>query len=223
MQLLVFWFVLILGLALGSARAQEGQFCTLTGASEGACRAVAANGNTVLIGAGTQLTVLYHLQAPQDTLLRQVSLHFPDLVLGVTLADKLAYVAAGRGLYLYGMSDPGEPRLLNVLDVGDTVRDVEVVGDRAYLAANFAGLCIVDVSDPALPRQTGLLPSLDKTLDVAGRRVRSESLGVLPAGAHQLHWNGQDDQGRAVASGCYFLQLRTAAGGVAVGKGLLIR
>ncbi|MFA7331388.1 MAG: T9SS type A sorting domain-containing protein [Candidatus Delongbacteria bacterium] len=161
MQRLVLCFVLILGLALGSAQAQEGQFCALTGASEGACRAVASNWNTVLIGAGTQLSILHHLHAPQDTLLRQVSLHFPDLVLGVALDDTLAYVAAGRGLYLYGMSDPGEPRLLSVLDVGDTVRDVVVDGDRAYLAANFAGLCIVDVSDPVHPLRLGTLPSLE--------------------------------------------------------------
>ncbi len=44
--------------------------------------------------------------------------------------------------------------------------------------------------------------------DVSGRRVRVLVSGVVPAGYHEVHWNGRDDAGRRVASGVYLYQLR---------------
>jgi len=55
--------------------------------------------------------------------------------------------------------------------------------------------------------------SLD-VMDVRGRLVRSLHQGTLAAGDHALRWNGQDDGGRAVASGVYFA--RVIAGNQAV-------
>jgi hypothetical protein len=47
--------------------------------------------------------------------------------------------------------------------------------------------------------------------DVRGRVVRHLSRGeMLPAGNHQLPWDGRDDAGRSLASGIYFTRLRTA-------------
>ena len=48
--------------------------------------------------------------------------------------------------------------------------------------------------------------------DVAGRLVASLCAGDLPAGEHRFRWRGRDDAGRAVASGTYYLRLRTPAG-----------
>jgi hypothetical protein len=46
--------------------------------------------------------------------------------------------------------------------------------------------------------------------DVTGRRVAAPvSGGVLPAGAHAIEWDGRDSGGRVVATGVYFLRLRT--------------
>ncbi|MBK6899328.1 MAG: hypothetical protein IPH09_08695 [bacterium] len=50
--------------------------------------------------------------------------------------------------------------------------------------------------------------------DAAGRRVGVLCAGDLPAGEHRFRWRGRDDAGRAVASGTYFLRLRTPAGSV---------
>lgn len=47
--------------------------------------------------------------------------------------------------------------------------------------------------------------------DVAGRRVRALVGGVLPAGPHELEWDGRDDAGRQVPPGVYLYRLRTAA------------
>ena len=46
--------------------------------------------------------------------------------------------------------------------------------------------------------------------DVAGRAVRTEDWGTLPAGHHERTWNAVDGNGRRLGSGVYFL--RFAAG-----------
>jgi hypothetical protein len=45
--------------------------------------------------------------------------------------------------------------------------------------------------------------------DVSGRRVRTLVSGFVPAGIHEVAWNGRDDSGRPVASGVYLYSFRT--------------
>ena len=45
--------------------------------------------------------------------------------------------------------------------------------------------------------------------DARGRRVRDLEAGHLPAGEHALRWDGRDADGRAAASGTYFVRLET--------------
>ena len=45
--------------------------------------------------------------------------------------------------------------------------------------------------------------------DVTGRRVASLLSETLPAGPHEVTWNGRDDAGRRLASGTYFYRLTT--------------
>ena len=61
--------------------------------------------------------------------------------------------------------------------------------------------------------------------DVRGRRVHSVDLGVQTAVNHEWQswiWDGVDDQGRRVASGVYWMELRTS-GGHALRKVTLLR
>lgn len=44
--------------------------------------------------------------------------------------------------------------------------------------------------------------------DVDGHRVRALAREPLPAGPHEVRWNGLDDAGRSVASGTYFYRVR---------------
>ncbi|HEX5133479.1 MAG TPA: FlgD immunoglobulin-like domain containing protein [Candidatus Krumholzibacteria bacterium] len=44
--------------------------------------------------------------------------------------------------------------------------------------------------------------------DVGGRRVRTLVNGDLPAGRHEVVWDGRDGAGRSAASGIYFYRLR---------------
>jgi hypothetical protein len=45
--------------------------------------------------------------------------------------------------------------------------------------------------------------------DVRGRRVRTMVRGLYPAGLQGTVWDGNDDTGRPVASGAYFLRSRS--------------
>jgi len=46
-------------------------------------------------------------------------------------------------------------------------------------------------------------------IDLAGRRVASLHNGPLPAGNHELRWNGRTNEGRRVANGMYFIHVNT--------------
>jgi flagellar hook assembly protein FlgD len=53
-------------------------------------------------------------------------------------------------------------------------------------------------------------PAWVRIYDVTGRRVRSLKLGPLNRGQTPQYWDGNDDQGGAVAGGIYFLRLEIA-------------
>lgn len=48
-------------------------------------------------------------------------------------------------------------------------------------------------------------------VDVAGRTVRALLDGALPAGEHDVAWDGRDGSGRAVSPGIYFVRLTAGA------------
>jgi hypothetical protein len=48
-----------------------------------------------------------------------------------------------------------------------------------------------------------------RVYDVAGRSIRVLGSRVLPPGRHELRWDCRDDRGRGVASGTYWVELRT--------------
>ena len=58
--------------------------------------------------------------------------------------------------------------------------------------------------------------------DIRGRLVRTLHDGPLGEGRHELTWDGDDDAGRAMASGVYFYEVR-AAGEERIGKLTLVR
>lgn len=74
--------------------------------------------------------------------------------------------------------------------------------------------------DFALPAMT---PTTLDIFDVSGRRIRSLiDRVVYRPGEYSIFWNGNDDNGRAVASGIYFYRLQTRMHR-ATGKVLLVR
>jgi WD40 repeat protein len=59
-------------------------------------------------------------------------------------------------------------------------------------------------------------------LDAAGRRIRTLLNGRFPVGHHEAVWNGMSDEGRATASGVYFVRMMSA-GSEAARKIVLLR
>jgi len=57
-------------------------------------------------------------------------------------------------------------------------------------------------------------------LDVQGRRVRSLVDGMQAAGAHDVSWGGEMDDGHPAADGVYFYRLET--GGKATSRKLAL-
>ncbi|HOC24571.1 MAG TPA: FlgD immunoglobulin-like domain containing protein, partial [bacterium] len=58
--------------------------------------------------------------------------------------------------------------------------------------------------------------------DTLGRRVRTLAAAALPAGTHELVWDGRSQSGSSCPSGLYFLRLRHSSG-IAVHKMALVR
>ncbi|MEK9136454.1 MAG: FlgD immunoglobulin-like domain containing protein, partial [Bacteroidota bacterium] len=58
--------------------------------------------------------------------------------------------------------------------------------------------------------------------DILGRRVRALLNAPLPAGEHQVVWDGRNDHGDHVASGIYLYRI-TAGSFVSVKKMLMVR
>ncbi len=85
--------------------------------------------------------------------------------------------------------------------------------------------CAPNPFNPAttLKFTTGLAGRVTVTVfDVAGRKVRDLLDEVLPAGGHEVRWRGQDDKGRAAATGIYFLRVK-AGDQVQVVRGALVK
>ena len=51
-----------------------------------------------------------------------------------------------------------------------------------------------------------------EVFDVLGRTVRTVTRGLQTAGPHTVTWDGNDDRGRALGSGLYFVRMRGAEG-----------
>jgi hypothetical protein len=90
-------------------------------------------------------------------------------------------------------------------------------------------LALTAVPNPFNPR-TVLRARLDEAssvvvaiFDSRGRRVTELFRGELPAGTHELRWDGRDDSGRAVATGTYLACLAATGRAPVVTKLVLVR
>lgn len=101
---------------------------------------------------------------------------------------------------------------------------VAAAGDGLFTTTRLVG----SVPNPFNPQTTVHFdlgtpgPAVLGVYDVRGRRVTELLRESLPAGRHQVIWNGRDDQGRAVGSGLYFCRLQ-AGGTQQMMKMMLVR
>ena len=98
----------------------------------------------------------------------------------------------------------------------------------ASLNVSSANSGLVSFPNPANPSTQisfVLAQTTDTSLEIyntIGQLVRTVNRGILSAGTHTLHWDGNNDQGQGVVSGLYFIRLETE-NKVHVQKLLLVR
>lgn len=131
----------------------------------------------------------------------------------VALAGSYAYMADhphvfGTGspeLQVLDISDPTDPRPVGGYATPETVRNIAMLGNYAYLAFGFSGLEVIDISDPANPRPIGACdtPGDAEAVAISGNRAFvADGLGGLqvidvenPAGPRRV--GGQGTSGSA--------------------------
>ena len=138
------------------------------------------------------------------------------------------------GLYLYDV-DTGD-LLDGPIDTGQKPQRVVVVAQHTITAVDLRA------TEPR-PASSRLLPAFPNPFnagvtvplelhsgtsaqltihDLLGRRVRTLLRGEVPAGTHNIRWDGRDGDGVLVASGVYIAQLLTE-GGVSTRRLVLVR
>lgn len=133
----------------------------------------------------------------------------PGVAKCVTVEGRYAYVGYRGGMLVYDVSEPTEPDLVETLELGKHyVNEIRIVGDRAYLAAGFGGILVIDLSDPGDLKPVGGFSELGEVLgvDVHGSVVyasgNSVGLGTLQYDDGKMTFVGQ----RRLAVGGQFVQ-----------------
>ncbi|MFC2172131.1 LVIVD repeat-containing protein [Acidobacteriota bacterium] len=76
-------------------------------------------------------------------------------VMAVAMEGNLVYYGNGAAVIILDISNPSAPQILSEIAMPDAVRDLALSGNYLYVAADAAGLRIVDVSDAYLPFEVG--------------------------------------------------------------------
>ena len=129
------------------------------------------------------------------------------------LGRETAALAGAPSLVLRDPEPAGWPReyvLMRAALFGDSIFDSVLVEkpqfDDGALAVN------PNPCNPGAEVKFSLPEAASVSLtihDLAGRRVKTLSVGELPAGPHAVTWYGRDDRGRALPAGTYLLRLYT--------------
>jgi hypothetical protein len=85
-----------------------------------------------------------------------------------------AYVAGGKILTLFDISNPASPKREGQFEFADKVWGFSIVGSLIYVADDLAGLAILDISDPSKPRLRGTL------------KTRGQAKGIVVLGTKAL-------------------------------------
>lgn len=104
---------------------------------------------------------------------------------------------------------------------------LSAAGDDLTLPrATMLGLAHPNPFNPSTTINFALAQSGPTRLDiftVDGRHVRSLVSGDMSAGTHSVTWTGQDEHGRAMASGAYFYRLSSADGSNQTGRMVMVK
>lgn len=113
---------------------------------------IATDGARVLVGQAGTVTVFDLPGAPGGPV--RGAAFTSARVYGVALRGELALVSDGDSLACWRIGGGGAAARLGVLEL-DLAGRITLAGELAYVAADFGGMVIVDVRDPARPRELG--------------------------------------------------------------------
>ena len=120
-----------------------------------AVASVLANPVTDLTGGPTDTTVPAATTADAENV--ELVGHIGGVTEAVFVQGNYAYIGEGPRLTILDISSPVSPTVVGKTPPWpDFVQDIYVSGSYAYIAADRAGLRVVDVSDPAAPAEAGL-------------------------------------------------------------------
>ncbi len=146
-------------------------------------------------------------------------------------ADGVWVALGAQGLQLWDLTDPQAPSLLASLTDQGRIDGVAAAGDHVVANASHQGLLWLQLDTTGAPGAPGTLvlrqnapnpfnprteihfrldrpgPARVEVFDLQGRRVRLLLDRTLPAGQHNVTWDGRDGGGRPVASGSYVFRL----------------
>jgi hypothetical protein len=120
----------------------------------GACSAVAVQGSTLYVGAGSVLTLMDCSNPVAPSPLSTLAL--PGVIEALAVAGSYAYVACGpAGVQIVDVSNPRAPVHTGTFDTSGSAHDVAVTGQQLLIADGEAGLRILDLSNPLSPSLIG--------------------------------------------------------------------
>jgi len=106
---------------------------------------------------------------PSEVGFYQTPTGYGNGVIDVAVVDNYAYIAdmfPSFGLWVVDISIPSAPSEIGSYQTSGEASSVTVVGNYAYMADGYSGLCIVDVSTPSAPSEIGVYQTLGFAHDV---------------------------------------------------------
>ncbi|MDD3235611.1 MAG: T9SS type A sorting domain-containing protein, partial [Candidatus Cloacimonetes bacterium] len=114
-----------------------------------------------------------------------------------------------NGELIITSDDPETPVAIVILTgTGGTVANSDLVSPlQTSLLGNYP-----NPFNPSTTIQFSLKEKSQVNMDIyniSGQKVRSLVNSLMPSGTHNIHWNGQDNSGKAVSSGVYFVKMNS--------------
>ncbi len=124
--------------------------------------APAVPGCVFLLAVVPWLAIVPTSASGQSVTLERVG-EIPGPVEHVRVAGDYAYVSRHTSLTAWDVSNPAAPVRVGAIEFPEEIWGFRIRGDRAYVGANFSGLAIIDISDPASLSVLGSHKTLGQT------------------------------------------------------------
>jgi hypothetical protein len=130
---------------------------------------------------------------------------------GETMVVNVSFIPSAMQLYtaelVISSDDPATPvSIVSLSGSGGTVANEDLVNPlQTSLRGNYPNPFNPSTTIQFSLKETS--PVYLEIYNITGQKVRSLVNGSLPAGTHNIEWNGKDNNGRVVGSGVYFYKM----------------